>query len=628
MNIFERLQNQWRTPGLTGSTGRLPSLVQALALVLGLSAAALTPCSSLASVPTTATIDGVLNAAAGGPASDGKYAIKVGLYKDGSTPAALWTESANIDVKGGRFSYVLGSTTPVSAASLASASYFGIAVGTDPEATRRPLHTALFAQRAAVTESLGCSGCLTTANLDAALQGQVSTIASRAKVSDSGLYSDLTGAPDVSGLLKKADLKTVATTGSFKDLSDAPVAPVLGKTCGTGLVLAGFKADGSLDCVAGGSSGLAKDGISKVSNGLFLNTFIDKTSGKTDIMIPDGLGAGVTDTLTFPSIGTCQKIWIELNLTNSDISGIKIELYGPSMLNPYVLYQGGKTGTSITASYNVDTPLVTGDMSGDWVGKDIAGTWSITVKDLKAGGGSGGFDGKVNWAVAIQTLSSQKVNIKGDLIVDGNLTVLGNNGMVPQVFWSGAWQTMSNGADWYCGNNAQCYAGINPNGWTDGNAVASSIGNDLNLIKNLFGFRRAISANANVCSETWDNYSSSTGRVCGAVFRVNNPTNADITWPISFYYTAYSGWGEQASVSINGANNWQSNNDSWPNAAATVNVAVPKGRISTVIVISPSSPQFGNSQRNNFLAFYSNSLKLPAGLSYVDDLESATGAWK
>ncbi len=623
MNMLGWLHDQWLALDPGQGPARWPRARTAAAWA-ALAVVALAPRLAVATVPTTATLDGALSSAAGGPPSDGKYTVKVGLYKDGTTTTPLWTENGSIDVKNGRFSYVLGSTTPISPAVLGTAAYFGITVGGDPEATRRPLHTALFAQRAAVAESVSCSGCLTTSNLDAALQSQAATIATRAKVADSGLYTDLVGAPDTTQLLKKTDVKAVATTGSFKDLVDAPVAPQLGKSCGSGLVLAGYKADGSLDCVAGGAAGLPKDGIAQVSNKLFLNTFIDSTPGKSDILIPDGLGAGVTDTLTFPSIGTCQKIWINIALTNSDISGVKIELYGPSMLNPYVLYQGGKTGTAITANYNQDTNLVSGDMNADWVGKDIAGTWSLTVKDLKAGGGSGGFDGKVNWSVNIQTLSSQMVNIKGDLIVDGKVTVLG----MPRAFWSGSFQTHSAAGGWYAGNDTNPYGGVNPSNWTDGSAVAANIANDLNAIRSMFGTRRAISGNANVCSETWVNTSTTTSRMCGAVFRINNPTNADITWPISFYYSAWGSYGEQASVTINGANTWQSNNDSWPNAAASVNVVVPKGRISTVVVISASSPQYAAQQRNNFLAFYNNSLDLPTGLSYVDDLESATGAWK
>ncbi|MBI5610384.1 MAG: hypothetical protein HY902_16015, partial [Deltaproteobacteria bacterium] len=69
---------------------------------------------------------------------------------------------------------------------------------------------------------------------------------------------------------------------------------------------------------------------------------------------------------------------------------------------------------------NDTTAIVSGDLSGDWVGKNIKGAWSITVKDLKAGGGSGGFDGTFNWSINIQTLSSKKVQVKGNLIVDGN----------------------------------------------------------------------------------------------------------------------------------------------------------------------------------------------------------------
>ncbi len=42
--------------------------------------------------------------------------------------------------------------------------------------------------------------------------------------------------------------------------------------------------------------------------------------------------------------------------------------------------------------------------------------------------------------------------------------------------------------------------------------------------------------------------------------------------------------------------------------------------------MSASSPQSGT--RTLYLAFYADSLVLPAGLTYVDDLMTANGGWE
>ncbi len=625
------LDNMRALKNLLARQGRHLQRKALLALVSGaLVAGGLTAAPAWAVVPATSLFEGMLLGANGGPVADGPYDLTVSLYKDAQTAQPLWFETQTVVVSGGVFSLALGAETTLTPAILSGATLIGVKVGADPELPKTPLRSVLFAERVAGADAIACSACISVTQLAPALQQQASTVSKLADVAKSGLYGDLIGAPDASQYVKKTDLKAVATSGSYADLTGTPVVPVVGKSCGTGLVLAGFKADGSLDCVTGGAAVLAADAIDDVSNQLIFNTFIDKTSGKTDVGIPDGLGAGVTDTLTFPSIGIAQKIWVEMALTNSDISGIKIELYGPSMLNPYVLYQGGKTGTAITTTYNLDTPLVSGDMTSDWVGKDIAGNWSITVKDLKAGGGSGGLDGKFNWSVNIQTLSSKKIQIKGDLIVDGNLQVSGAGG-IPS-YWAGSFHTYSYGNSAYFGNdNKATTAGIAPSAW-QASAVVSQIPDDIDTLRSVFNERHTMSANSNVCAEMWRAGSNSTptkeGRWCGAVFRVRNTTANDITWPIQFYYTACQDVGQLASVSINGQSSWASSSNAWPNSAVTVSLAVPKNRVSTIVVLSASSPAFGSNQRQSVLNFYNNSLKLPTGLAYVDDWETVDGTWK
>jgi hypothetical protein len=477
--------------------------------------------------------------------------------------------------------------------------------------------------------------------LEAGLASSLGEFTKKSELSDvatTGAYADLVGAPNMALYVKASELKKVATTGSYNDLTDKPVLPVLGKSCGTGLVVAGLKADGSLECVAGGgSASLPADGIDEISNNLIFNQFVDKVAGVKDMQIKDGFAAGSTDTIAFPSVGLAQKIWVELDLVNSDLSKIAIELYAPGKSTPYKLYAGGKTGTSLVAKYNDDTPLLDGDMNKDWLGKDITGNWTMIVKDTAAltvppGTPPFEFDGKFNWSINLQTLSSKKIQIKGNLIVDGGITVGGKdpfaaNAAAPHYRWA-SFNTYEQSADWFASNNATLFGGVAPSTWTDSNGTASQMSADKEVLRGLFNNKKIVAKNSLVCSEIWPYTSSTNGRMCAALFRVKNTTGAAVNWPLAFYYTSYSGWGEIASASINGANTWNSNNNAYGNTSQTVTFSVPANRVSTVIVVSGSTPGYGNSMRSLFLGFYNDSLKLPAGLEFVDDFDTATGGWE
>ncbi len=401
----------------------------AMALALAGAGALLAAVPASAAVPATALIEGALATSGGAPAADGNYGVKLGLYKEAIGGSALWSEQASVAVATGQFQHALGSAAPLGQAVLLQAAYIGIAVGSDPELPRKPLHAVLYAARAGTAEAIACSGCISTAHLDAGLQGDLKNAVKASDLADvakSGAYADLQGLPNLASYAKTADLKKVALTGSYTDLSGLPVMAKVDSACGTNLVVKGIKADGSLDCTAGGGGTLPADGIDDVSNGLIFNTFVDSKAGTSDVQIPDFAGPGITDTLDFPDIGTAQKLWVAINLQNSDISAIKIELYGPGMSAPYVVYGGGKSGNSFNLKFNDDTPLAQGDMNKDWLGKNLKGLWSLTVKDSKDNV-TGNIDGKFNWSINVQTLSNKKIQIKGDLIVDGKILSGGND---------------------------------------------------------------------------------------------------------------------------------------------------------------------------------------------------------
>jgi subtilisin-like proprotein convertase family protein len=583
-----------------------------------------------AAVPNASVLEATLNSTGGGPAADGNYAITFAIYKDATDPTALWSEGpVQIAVKNGQFSYVLGSTTPLKPSLLSAGAFLTFKVGTDPELPRKAVNASLFSLRAAVAESIDCSGCIPATALEAQALNAFAKKSDLAGVALSGNYSDLSGLPTLTAYAKAVDLAKSATTGSFTDLKDLPTLPLIGKSCGTGLVLAGFKADGTLDCVQGGSAGsLPPDGIDEISNNLIFNQFTDViASPKQPINIPDNNPIGASDTIVVPDIGTAQKLSVSLTLVNSDISKVKIYLYDPNNTE-YVLYdKSGKTGDGIITSYPDNTKPVSGDLT-TWVGKNPKGNWIIKVVDSSFFNNVN--DGQIQkWSVTIQTLSNKKIQVKGDLIVDGNLTVNGNNPTVsaPTYRWA-EFNTFDQQADWFASNDANLFGGVNPSNWSNGNATGGNLSADKEILRGLFNNKKVIAKNSLVCADIWPYYSSDNGKMCGALFRVKNTTQGDIVWKPQFYYTSYSGWSEIASVAINGSNIWSSNNNAYSNSAATVSVTVPKNRVSTVVVMSASSPGYGNSMRTTFLGFYNNSLALPSGLQFVDDFDTATGGWE
>ncbi len=406
--------------------------------LLRAAAAALAPLAlaapAFAAVPATTAIEGVLLSAGGGPVADGNYTVTVAIYAAETGGTAVWTESGvTLAVKAGQFSQILGSKTPLSATALnLPAAWIGLQVGSDAELPRRPLSGIPFALRAAIAEGVDCSGCIKVGHLDPSVLQPFVKASELSKIAQSGSYADLKDTPDLAPYAKTADLgayaKTsaladVAKTGAYGDLKDTPVLAKVGAACGTNLFVKGIKADGSLDC---GQGGIAPDLLNEISNDLLWNQFVDKVSGTQDVAIKDGLSAGSPNTIDFPDIGVTQKIWIEVAVSNSDVSKIIIELFGPGQSNPYILYKGSKVGNTFSAKYNDTDKLDTGNLDADWLGKNIKGTWSIVVKDTAAIAvppGKPPFvnDGSFNWAIGIQTLSSKKVQVKGDLLLDGGL---------------------------------------------------------------------------------------------------------------------------------------------------------------------------------------------------------------
>jgi len=379
-----------------------------------------------AAVPGTTVIEGTLNSTGGGAAADGTYAMTFAVYPAEQGGTALWQEGpVDVKVKNGQFSHALGSVTPLKPTTLPGGGWLGLKVAQDPELTRRPLHSVTHSLRAGIAEGLDCSGCVTALQLDPSLLGAYAKTSSLSDVAKTGSYTDLKDAPNLAAYAKTANLAQVAVSGSYADLANKPVLPVLGKACGTGLVVSGFKADGTLECVAGGAAGsLPPDGIDEISNGLINNQFVDAVTSPKPVPIPDNNPIGVSDTIDFPDIGIAQKLTVSINITNSDITELRVWLYDPNNVE-YVLHnKGGSKGQGLAFTFPVPTQTLTGDLT-TWAGKNPKGKWFIKVIDSSFVNNTS--DGEIKaWAVQMQTLSNKKIQIKGDLIVDGKILAGGS----------------------------------------------------------------------------------------------------------------------------------------------------------------------------------------------------------
>lgn len=161
-------------------------------------------------------------------------------------------------------------------------------------------------------------------------------------------------------------------------------------SCGTGLVCLSQQCKPAPKC----GDGIVQNAASQ--------TTVATVKGTADVKIKDGFNAGVTDTLSFADAGLAQQIWVDFSATNANVSKLVIELYAPATAQPYVLYTGDKSGTALQAKFNDTSPLVAGNLNGDWLGKSLKGNWSLTVKDMQGQGGSPVpvYDGAFNWSLS------------------------------------------------------------------------------------------------------------------------------------------------------------------------------------------------------------------------------------
>ncbi len=425
-------QPKWLTRVLTA--------LAALTLIVGVT-------TDVLAAPGTLVVEGALTST-GGVAADGNYIMTFSLYSVPTGGTAAWKEGPNkVAVTQGRFIRTLGKSKPLTPGLFKSlkGGWLGVKIDEEKELPRTPLHSVAWALQAASAEALSCSGCVDNAKLAKGAVGadKVGFPFAGAKTkggpANSALDLQCTGCVTVAEMKFDKDIDLGGNALKAKKLIGAEVAAgsVTANTfagdgskltgiktpAGTcknkGEVVKGINPDGSLACVkAMDPANLPPDAIDEISNYLIHNQFIDKAVGKK-VGIPDNNPTGVSAELTFPDIGLAQKLDVHIDLTNSDLKTVTVTLFDPNNAK-YTLYDKGKSGTTLKAVYPSKDKPVSGDLT-TWHGKNPKGKWRLQIIDV--GFKNNGTDGALNaWSVEIQTLSNKKVQIKGNLIVDGTIT--------------------------------------------------------------------------------------------------------------------------------------------------------------------------------------------------------------
>ena len=104
------------------------------------------------------------------------------------------------------------------------------------------------------------------------------------------------------------------------------------------------------------------------------------------------------------------------------------------------------------------------------------------------------------------------------------------NNQIPVYRWQ-VWDTHHHGIAWFDENRPENFGGINPQKWSDANAMAYQMGNNFNYLQRLFTNKQTASTyGATVCAITYLMHSSTNGKFCGSLFgNMRTSTEAVLT---------------------------------------------------------------------------------------------------
>jgi subtilisin-like proprotein convertase family protein len=426
---------------------RITTILGCLALLT------LAPAFEAVAQPSQLTLQGVLTSADGALIS-GAHDMTFAFYGAEDSEAPLFTTTVQgVEVTDGLYNEIVDFGNDAPGLNYAKV-WLGITVGVQDEFPRVPLTSVMYAIRAQVAakaNSLDCNGCLTTGMLDfdPATQEELDAAPMPAGscaenwfmtgIGDDGglvcqgvpasvtsvdglLGGTINGDVNIGGLLTVEGLEVCSNGGNCGDTlwqlqCDKDQVPVYsGELWGCGSSVTSIK-----------PSDLPADGLNEVSNELLTNQFTDTFSSvTTPVDIKDFYPPGISDQIVVTDVGVAQDLTVSVNITNSDLSTVDVYLYDPEGTE-FILYQKDGPGQELGATYPVPTEPVSGDLTS-WIGKNPQGTWILKVVD--SGFQDTENDGKINsWSIQVKTLSTKKVQVNGDLVVTGNITSAGGDGI-------------------------------------------------------------------------------------------------------------------------------------------------------------------------------------------------------
>jgi len=137
---------------------------KACIIIILLIAALVVSGACMATVPTKMSYQGKLTTGSGGPTPDGTYNMVFQLYSQQTGGTALWTETQSVDTKGGVFSVLLGSVTPLTSSAFQGTTWLSAEVNGSPITPRMQIVSAGYAMRAAIGETVP-DGSITSAKI-------------------------------------------------------------------------------------------------------------------------------------------------------------------------------------------------------------------------------------------------------------------------------------------------------------------------------------------------------------------------------------------------------------------------------------------------------------------------------
>lgn len=287
-----------------------------------------------------------------------------------------------------------------------------------------------------------------------------------------------------------------------------------------------------------------------------------------------------------------------------------------------------EVGDDLIAGANVDITSNLdvggdGDILGDLiVGGDLTVEGNAVVEgSLQVGADSSSCSSTIYGTLRLNS----STNFTEVCSPSGWLPVAGSRASNRPVYRYNVFDTHHPAGSWNMQNDSNLYGGINPSNWTDGNAIASSLSTNSDVLRSFLTKEGYGGPNANIVSDVDRYWSSTNGKVVVVLFRIRNTTSSNITWRPYWYYSSYGGWNEYASVATRTTSGWS---NQWSTSSScydcTTNQSLTMAANTTTMVafVATTSPSSSDNLRVLTLGFYNNSLTLPTGLVYLDDFDT------